>query len=179
MKILFVCSGNTCRSPLAVAAWNVSARELHGLEHIEVDSAGLCPDDNAPAAYYSIKIAKSWGEDLSQHRTKMFSLEYADSDLIITLTTDQANVIKSHFNLDDRTVRVLGSFACHKTKSATVAQLSPLWGSDAKELSSPNDDILDPHGGSYEAYLDCARQIRAAVTELARNLSASKPLEEL
>ncbi len=177
MKLLFVCSGNTCRSPLAVAAWHVATREWEGLEHIEVDSAGLCPDDNAPAAYYSIKIAKSWGEDLSHHRTKLFQPEHANFDLILTLTTDQANVIKSHFNLDKRTVRVLGSFIPRKSKRETIAELRPLWGHDAKHMSSPNDDILDPHGGSYEAYLDCARQIRAAVGELARNLSASKPLE--
>lgn len=176
MKVLFVCSGNTCRSPLAVAAWRRACGEMPGLEQIEVDSAGICPEENAPAAPHSLTIAAQWGQDLSEHRAKMFDATHTHSDLIVTMTRDQAEILRAHFGLDENRVRVLGSWVPRRTKREIKAQLQPLWGSDGAKMSSPHDDILDPHGGSFEAYADCAAQIERAVRELAKVLSSSQRL---
>ena len=60
--ILFVCSGNTCRSPLAAALACV-----HG---VDARSAGLNADPGDPAAPEAVRVAKRYGADLSAHEAR-------------------------------------------------------------------------------------------------------------
>ena len=83
-RILFVCSGNTCRSPLAEAlARKVFART--GL-HVEVASAGVSAMEGVPASENSIGVARSHRLDLSGHRARLLSGEMVrGADLIVTM----------------------------------------------------------------------------------------------
>jgi protein-tyrosine-phosphatase len=185
MQLVFVCSGNTCRSPLALAAWHLAAREIDKnngasakMEHIEATSAGLCATAGAPAARYSRVVAREWGVDLSQHRAGLFMPQHAKADLIITMTEDQAAVLRSHFNIGEEQVRLLGSYAPRRARVAETARFAPLWGDDPiSGFNSPlgeQSDILDPYGGSLEAYQACAAQIRRCTFELARVLAGGR-----
>ena len=60
--ILFVCTGNTCRSPMAEALARV-----HG---VEAQSAGISANPGEPASPQARRIAKLYGADLSQHRAR-------------------------------------------------------------------------------------------------------------
>lgn len=181
MQLVFVCSGNTCRSPLALAAWHLAVREIEDrnaeahemLTRIEATSAGLCATAGAPAARYSQMVAKEWGVDLSRHRAGLFMPQHAKADLIITMTEDQAAVLRSHFNIGEEQVRLLGSYAPRQEHVAEAARFAPLWGSETVDGVSPlgeQIDILDPYGASLEAYQACATRIKRCTFELARVL---------
>jgi protein-tyrosine phosphatase len=84
-KILFVCSGNTCRSPLAEA---IAKQVLPGrLDFdVEIASAGTSALDGSPASQNSVVVAENHGLDLSRHRSRMLTRALLhDADLIVTM----------------------------------------------------------------------------------------------
>ena len=85
MRLLFVCTGNTCRSPIAEAL----ARRLAGersLSEISVVSAGTAAWDGAPASDGALLVAMERGMDLSTHRARLLTRELVSgSDLILAM----------------------------------------------------------------------------------------------
>lgn len=185
MQLIFVCSGNTCRSPLALCAWHLAVREISArgglkrgatllLGQIEASSAGLCASPGALAAPQAQRIARDWGEDLSQHNAALFRPAHASAELIYVMTGDQNAVLDAHFSPLRGQVQLLGEHAPRRAQLVEAARLGPLW--DDPFWFDQGDrgweaDILDPLGGSYEAYEACAMQIRRCVFELAHHLS--------
>lgn len=87
MKILFVCTGNTCRSPMAAALAGKYFKEK-GLPHI-CDSAGLCAAEGERASENAIKAAAEYGADLTKHRSKPLTLAMAqNADVIVPMTAN-------------------------------------------------------------------------------------------
>ncbi len=84
--IMFVCTGNTCRSPMAEAALTVL---LNGKRpgKAEVISSGTSAASNFPATMYAIEASKIWEADLSKHQSKPLTKDLIDkSDLIFAMT---------------------------------------------------------------------------------------------
>jgi len=85
-RILFVCSGNTCRSPLAERLALRQAEE-RGLEKVEVRSAGTFAGRGAPASSGAVLAARRKGLDLSGHRSTPLGPELVEwADLILAMT---------------------------------------------------------------------------------------------
>ena len=174
MKITFVCSGNTCRSPLALAAWHVVLREMSPaqrgqLEAIEVNSAGLNARVGARASAMAQLIAASWDADLSEHRARVWQPTWARDEMLITMTREQAAQIRFRASnapsFDASRIVTLGAFD---------AATAPAWSESPADLSSNDEslgDIPDPYGGSSEAYEECGARIRRGVRALALGLS--------
>jgi protein-tyrosine-phosphatase len=85
VMILFVCTGNTCRSPLAEAIARKIAIE-RGLQDVEVGSAGTSAHDGSPASDGSLLVGMERNMDLSLHRAQTLTRELVqDADLILAM----------------------------------------------------------------------------------------------
>jgi protein-tyrosine-phosphatase len=145
MKILFVCSGNTCRSPLALAAWRALQKQGRAPENVEAGSAGLTTGGGAPAAQHSIHIAREWGGDLSTHAARPLTQTMVnEAAAVFVMSFEHLYSLQEYFEIAPEKAHLLGAF------------------NDAQDY-----DIPDPFGGSREAYETCAARIFHAVEGVA------------
>ena len=170
MTILFVCTGNTCRSPLALAAW----RALQ--EHGEVPSdwsafsSGLAPVASQKASRHAVDIARGWGVDLSGHRARAVDAgALRHIDVCVAISPSHARALREMLGVlgPHKAPRVLclSDFLARSPEQESVARLLADVASRALEA-----EIADPYGGSREAYESCAEIIRESVSKLARQL---------
>lgn len=138
--LLLVCSGNTCRSPMAEAMARQIAAQFRGVSveqleeaGIRITSAGSFASSGIPASDHAVAAMKKEGLDLSRHRSRPLSPEMIhEADVILCMT-------QSH----RRAVLALSPHAAEKTM-----------------MLSPEGDIDDPYGSDEAAYAACAGQIR-------------------
>lgn len=84
--IMFVCTGNTCRSPMAEGALR-HLLEKEGLSDVEVISSGTGAATGYPATLYAIEAARTWDVDISGHLSKALTPDLIEkSDLILAMT---------------------------------------------------------------------------------------------
>ena len=94
-RILFVCTGNTCRSPLAEA---LARRDLkrRGWSHVEVASAGTSAHPGSPASSGSLQAAAAHGLDLSSHEARALEPALLDeADIVLTMSARHLAVVRS------------------------------------------------------------------------------------
>ncbi|MEW6051082.1 MAG: low molecular weight protein arginine phosphatase [Candidatus Zixiibacteriota bacterium] len=91
--ILFVCTGNTCRSPMAEAALRVLLdKDRPG--RYRVLSAGTAAANGFPATLYALEAVKIWSGDLSRHRSQLLSRRLIeDADLVLGMTPEHVKEI--------------------------------------------------------------------------------------
>ena len=91
-KILYVCTGNTCRSPMAAGIFNKLARE-YGLD-VVAESAGLATKDGLPPSENAVKACAEIGIDISNHKSREFSkLNLDEYARFLTMSFDHANLL--------------------------------------------------------------------------------------
>ncbi len=93
MRILFVCTGNTCRSPMAEALFNASC----GVKHFAL-SAGIAAFDGATASENAVLAMEERGIDLSSHRSRHLTPELLNGvDRVYCMTSRHARAIAAAY----------------------------------------------------------------------------------
>ena len=90
MKVLFICTANVCRSPLA-EGYLKNLQQKDPLANLEIASAGVLAREGSQAFDCSIEVAQMNGFDLKEHTARQLTLEMAqEADMILCMETWQA-----------------------------------------------------------------------------------------
>ena len=131
MKILFVCTGNTCRSPMAEGMFRKMMQERDMEERVLCQSAGLSAVDGTPVSENAVLACREIGVDISGHKARnLSSLKDLDIfDAFVVMTETQAYVLKQAGVPEDK-LYLLGE-----------------------------EEIKDPYGTDLDEFRQCRDQI--------------------
>ncbi|MGE5250800.1 MAG: hypothetical protein ACM3QS_11370 [Bacteroidota bacterium] len=140
-SILFVCTANRFRSPLAAAMLQKKLEEMQVAESWYISSAGLWTTSGRPALPEVVAAAESFGIDLSSHRsTKVIAELVAAYDLIVVMTAGQKEALLTEFPFLQDSVYLLSDI----TERRSYDIPDPI-GSEAelKEVVAEMDSLLE------------------------------------
>src|SRR5437899_9459364 len=155
--ILFVCTGNVCRSPMAEGLFRHAVK---GRNDFRVLSAGVGAVEGQPPSEHAVQALRELGIDISKQRSRMLTGELVQqADYIFGMT---------HSHVD--AVALLYPHAAEKTFMLREFD---------ETLDNYEADISEPIGGSYEVYLNCRDQIEqgiAAMLKFIEQTSQASPV---
>ena len=148
--ILIVCTGNTCRSPMAQVLLQQKLQQRfaqffeNGPPPAFALSAGTNAGNGSAASHEAVQAMKSRGLDLSQHTSRGVTLEILQTaDIVLTMTQNHRQAL-------------LGRW--------------PQFGPKTMLLSTSGRDVADPYGGSQQVYLAAASEIEHFLDEFIDDL---------
>jgi protein-tyrosine-phosphatase len=149
-RLLFVCTGNTCRSPMAEAIARRLLAEL-GWDRVEVRSAGVAAFDGSPASGGAVRVTAAHGLNLSDHSATLLTEEETTAaDLVLTM---------SHSHL----IRVMELGGGDRAALLTAYARGP-------EQADTAWSIPDPVGGPDEEYEETFRLLEELVAGVMSRL---------
>lgn len=160
LKVLFVCTGNTCRSPMAEGILK-SALEDKGVGNLEVSSAGTHGLQDAPASLFAREVAGDRNIDLSGHRSRRLTAGMIDdADLILAMSQEHLDFIsRIDRRVEDRTFLLKTFPRAHSASNK---------GRNGGVLS-----IEDPIGGSLDDYERGFTEIEKEIKRILPKLLSS------
>ena len=151
--LVFVCTGNICRSPMAEGIMKDivldEVDQLHRVIPILISSAGTHAVTGSPASRYAVEVSKEHGISLNFHRSKPITEPIVrNADLILTMEKNHTDFIKRNWPF-----------------CTTVFELKNF----AREGSGRplNSDIPDPIGMDIDVYVDVFDELHTEITRIA------------
>lgn len=143
VNILFVCTGNTCRSPMAEAIL-----KSKNLKNIQVQSAGIYASDGENMSANSRKVLESKGVPFAHKSSSLQPSTVEWADLILTMTAAHKQAI---------------IYAFPEAISKVYMY---------KEFATPDDiqDVMDPFGGNVGIYEQTFEELNVLTEELVKRL---------
>lgn len=152
-RILFVCTGNLCRSPLAQGLMTVHATRRGAAEAITVDSAGTHARAGFAPAPLAIEVAAGFGADISLQRSRpLQARDFLDFDLLVALDLGHLDHL--------RFVRPAAASARTRLLLAGMA-------------GTGDAEVPDPYGGDLADFQYAAKLIEKGVLHLLDELLIS------
>ncbi len=106
-KIIVICTGNTCRSPMAEGVINKIIKD-NNIDNIDVSSMGISAFDGDSASENAVEALKEIGIDIKNHRSKRVMLQdLIEADKIYVMTLQHKNVIVNTCNEIGDKIKVL------------------------------------------------------------------------
>ncbi|GAB5562084.1 MAG: low molecular weight protein arginine phosphatase [Synoicihabitans sp.] len=155
--IVMVCTGNTCRSPMAAGLLaHALDAETGPLHDFRVVSAGVAAQSGAPASANSVSAMRSVGLDISDHQSQPLTEELvSEAAAIFVMTDTHRAIIQASFEPEPRHVYLLREF------------MPP----------EADKDVADPYGGPLRLYETCRDEIVESIPSIVRFLRENVPTE--
>ena len=135
MNLLFVCTGNTCRSPMAEGIARAVGREQH-VEVVTLSTGLFCVPGAKVSEESVVAVQELVGEDISEHSSRPLKIDFVKAaDYVLAMTEDHKKILLRQFSFDSKKIMTLAEFG----------------GEDG--------DVVDPFGQSQEVYNRTAKQI--------------------
>ncbi|MEC0230841.1 low molecular weight protein arginine phosphatase [Paenibacillus alba] len=192
MRILFVCTGNTCRSPLAEGLLRIRVHQ-EGLA-AEVRSAGVSAITGGPISRNSASLLQEAGFKEPLYSLTIQESEVQWADLILTMTMghkrtviqrfphaiDKTFTLKEYVEDDEHVLQAIEERERLVTEVQLKQALSQAVSVEERsriyqlEVEIPDYDISDPFGGPLEVYRQTAEEIGSSLDKLVIKLRKSR-----
>lgn len=142
VRILMVCTGNTCRSPMAAALLQENIRRAGAEGLVTVASAGLMAAAGEPMSAQAQAVLRQKGLSAQEHQAALLTrTDLASYDLILTMTMQHKRVLLSAPEAREERIYTLCEYA------------------------GEAGDISDPYGGDEGVYAACASELERLLTK--------------
>ncbi|MDR1891199.1 MAG: low molecular weight protein arginine phosphatase [Puniceicoccales bacterium] len=146
--VIFVCSGNTCRSPMAEYLLKAALQKINLADNFRVCSAGIMAVENARASDLAIRVMEDFNLDISGHVSQRATQELLDSaDVIFCLAENHRTFLLSNYKKMSKKCFLVREF-----------------------LNVKDKDIFDPFFGNIDDYRRVCNDISSAMDSIVKFL---------
>ncbi len=149
-RILFVCSGNTCRSPMAAALFAriLEDHKPEQFQEYQVSSAGIFAAEGMRAAREAVQAMYKYDINISEYKSSQLDPDMIEkSDFIFTMTRAQRDCLLDMFPDTKAQICLLGDFA-----------------------GLMDEEVCDPYGKGEQMYHQCAEQLMNILKNMVHKL---------